>query len=283
MMNTTSNRTRCRRGLLHLAAIVIGATAMLALAMPQPVGAEEGEEAAAAEPATRLTVEGAASRRVFVDGTLARFTVSALMPTVQEAAQLGNAAVQQIADEVTAHCAWTLPQGENRDTVTTCVLGNGLQSEGLRISEEFDWTEEGRVSQGFRYEHRLRIDILGTEAAGELVDLVIAAGGDQVRLDGIEFTRSRLAAEARFALLVAIQDAQATADLIAELLNYEIVRIVEIRPLGSRIAIDELPTTVMQPGESDFVPTAVFGGAASVTARVELTFELRPVSGGGQE
>lgn len=232
------------------------------------------------EQLTTLTIEGAASRSVSYDGAVGRFTVSVLEPTVLEAVSAGNTAVKAIADSVDQNCHESGPDDNQELDAPICVSPNGLQTTRIRIHEEFDWTERGRVSQGFRYENGLSIAVEGTDFAGGLVDLVIQAGGDHVRFDGLDFTATGRAEAERLALLDAIDDAQATADSIAAHMGYEIVRIVELNPVGSPTASQTVERAEFaDSADEGFEPTPVFGGSESVTSRVRMVFELRPMSG----
>ncbi len=234
-----------------------------------------------AKPAstTTLVVEGAGSRSVSHDGTVGRFTVSVLRPSVLEAVSVGNVAVTAIRDSVAENCT---PGEENADHTAppTCISPNGLQTTSINIHEEYDWTEEGRVSNGFRYENRLSLALRGTGFAGGLVDLVIKAGGDVVRFDGLSFTPSRRAETQKLALLDAIDDAQETADLMVDHMGYEIVRIVEITQPGEVAGFRAYEFEAEQAAMADdggFVPTPVFGGSEPVTEIVRIVFEIRPL------
>lgn len=241
---------------------------------PEPTLYEASDQTQ--EQLTKLTVEGAASRSVSYDGTVARFTVSLLRETVLKATNQGNWYLNQIAEAVAETCTVAEPEDAEPTDEPICISPNGLQTTFIRIHEEFDWTEQGRVSQGFRYENGLRIAIQGTEFAGGLVDLVIKAATDNVRFDGLDFTTSQRAEIERLALLDAIDDAQATAAAIADHMGYEIVRIVELSPLGSLTASrtsNESVEAAMDAAE--FMPTPVFGGTESITSRVRIVFELR--------
>lgn len=231
-----------------------------------------------AEPQlTKLTIDGAASRNVSYDGTVGRFTISVLKPTVIAAVNDGNIAVNAISGAVSEHCTETEPESAEDSDEPTCVLANALQTTRIRIHEEFDWTEQGRVSQGFRYENSLSIAVKGTDFAGGLVDLVITAGGDNVRFDGLDFTASGRAEVERLALLDAIDDAQDTADSIAEHMGYEIVRIVELSPIGSVSAVRTTDYAESAMADEGIESTQVFGGSETVTSRVRMIFELRQI------
>ena len=228
---------------------------------------------------TELTVEGIGSRSVNYDGAIGRFTVSVLRDSLIDAVSDGNKTVQAIADEVAAKCTEGEPEDADHTTAPTCISPGGLQTVGIRIQEEFDWTEQGRVSQGFLYENRLTIGIRGTGFAGGLVDMVITAGGDNVRFQGLDFTVSRRAEFERLALLDAIDDARATAQAIADHMGFEIVRIARMMPGtgydhygdGERLVAAESALD-----DSGSVPTPVFGGSETVTSRITMVFEIRP-------
>ena len=228
---------------------------------------------------TELTVDGIGSRSVNYDGAIGRFTVSVLRDSLIKAVSDGNKTVQAIADEVAEKCTEGEPEDADHTTPPTCISPGGLQTVGIRIQEEFDWTEQGRVSQGFLYENRLTIGIRGTGFAGGLVDMVITAGGDNVRFQGLDFTVSRRAEFERLALLDAIDDARATAQAIADHMGYEIVRIARMMPGSAYDPYGDSGRFAAAESASDdsgSVPTPVFGGAETVTSRITMVFEIRP-------
>ena len=234
------------------------------------------------EQLTELTVEGVGSRSVNYDGAVGRFTVSVLRDSLISAVSDGNEVVQAIAAEVEKRCTADEADDADDGADPACVSPSGLQTVSIRIAEETDWTEQGRVSLGFLYRNRLTISIRGTGFAGGLVDMVITAGGDNVRFDGLDFTVSHRAEFERLALLDAIDDARGTAQAIADHMGYEIVRIVRMAPGGvfDPYGDDSVVRAEQQAAgdESASVPTPVFGGAETVTSRVTMVFELRPLA-----
>ena len=276
-------RRRLGVGLVLLIVLV----AMVAPALTRSAGAEQMGNSAAAVPAepeelTELTVEGVGSRSVSYDGAIGRFTVSVLRDSLITAVSDGNKTVQAIADEVEERCTVDQPEDADHTADPTCISPGGLQTVSIRIQEEFDWTEQGRVSQGFLYENRLTIGIRGTGFAGGLVDMVITAGGDNVRFQGLDFTVSRRAEFERLALLDAIDDARATAQAIADHMGYRIVRIVRMMPgtlfdpYGDSGRLVQAEAAL---DDSGSVPTPVFGGAETVTSRITMVFAIRPLLG----
>ena len=261
---------------------VVGAAALLPSARAGEgdgsVSTMPGEVESEQVKLTELAVEGVGTRSVSYDGAVGWFTVSVLRDSLITAVSDGNKSVQAIADEVAQTCTETETETADHTAPPTCISPNGLQTVGIRIEEEFDWTDLGRVSRGFRYENRLSIAIRGTGFAGGLVDMVITSGGDNVRFDGLDFTVSRRAEFERLALLDAIDDAQAVAWAIAAHMGYEIVRIVRIAPSTGfdPYGVQRFSGAGLAVAESASVPTPVFGGSEEVTSRVSILFELRP-------
>ncbi len=265
---------------LGLAAALLASGALFALTVSSTVGAEEAVEKKISEevrewpdkqPLTTLTIEGAASRSVQRDGTLARFSITVLDQSVRAAVSTGNSALVDVRTALQMGC-------NDDNTEQLCVPNDQLQTTAIRISEQFDWTEQGRVSLGFEYRNSMLARIDGVEQAGLLIDTILNAGGDHVRFDGLDFTASGRAEAERLALLDAIDDAVATANSIADHMRYEIVRVVELNPIGNLTAARAtLESEEAAMADDSFVPTPVFGGSESVTARVQIVFELRPL------
>ncbi len=265
---------------LGLATVMLALGALLTLTLTSSVGAEEYTEKKVTEtvkqwpgkePLTTLTIEGAASRSVERDGTLARFSIIALDQSVRAAVSTGNSALVDVRTALQMGCNDDNPE-------QLCVRHDQLQTTSIRISEQYDWTERGRVSLGFEYRNSLLARIDGVDQAGLLIDTILSAGGDHVRFDGLDFTASGRAEAERLALLDAIDDAVATANSIAEHMRYEIVRVVELNPVGNLTAArSSLESEEAAMADSSFEPTPVFGGSESVTARVQIVFELRPL------
>ncbi|MXX80482.1 MAG: DUF541 domain-containing protein [Chloroflexi bacterium] len=273
-LHATSGRVLALLGLAAVAAALLIAGALR-------VNAEQEYDLklvpSSTEELTTLTIEGAASRTVAYDGAVARFRVVVERDSALEARQVGATVVDAIRDAIMENC--TVDEGDADHTADpTCISPSGLQTVSFRLNQVWDWTEEGRVLRGWEYEYRLQIAIRGTGFAGGLADLVIGAGGDSLHFDGLDFTASRRAEFERLALLDAIDDAQSTADAIAEHMDYEIVRVVELSPVGNLSA----SRTILESAEAaladeSFEPTPVFAGSETVTSRVRMVFELRPM------
>ena len=160
--------------------------------------------------------------------------MSLVRDSALEARQAGALVVDAIDDAVAQNCTPGEPENADHTAPPTCISPDGLQTVGFRLGQQWDWTEEGRVLVGWEYEYSLQIAIRGTGFSGGLVDLLIVAGERQPALRRpLISPPSRRAEAERLALLDAIDDAQATANSIADHMGYEIARIVELTPIGA--------------------------------------------------
>ncbi|MCY3569555.1 MAG: SIMPL domain-containing protein, partial [Chloroflexi bacterium] len=200
-LHATSARLLALLGLVAVAAALLVMGALRA-------GAEEEYDLklvpSSSERLTTLTIEGAASRTIDRDGTVARFSITVLDESVRDAVATGNSALVDVRTALQMGC-----NDDNSEQL--CVPPDQLQTTSIRIDEQFDWTEQGRVSLGFEYRNSVLARIDGVDQAGLLIDTILIAGGDHVRFDSVDFTASGRAEAERLALLDAIDDAQATA------------------------------------------------------------------------
>ena len=259
--------------LLALAASVLTVGLLSVSAQSDEQTAKIALETAKPAPTTTLVISGTGSRSVERDGTIARFSINVLDPSAAKAASTGNNALVNVKTALEMGC-----NDDNPDQL--CVSGNHLQTISIRIYEDFDWIEGQRTSLGFRYVNSVQARMEGVEQAGLLIDAIIQAGGDHVRLDDLSFTSSRRAETQKLALLDAIDDAQETADLMVDHMGYEIVRIVEITQpsaTGSFRAYEFETEQAAMAADGGFVPTPVFGGSEPVNASVRIVFEIRPL------
>ncbi|MBI4943070.1 MAG: SIMPL domain-containing protein [Actinobacteria bacterium] len=119
------------------------------------------------------------------------------------------------------------------------VAGKDAVTQGLSVHAEQVWTE-GRGSEvtGYRSDHELLVTTRDMDAAGRVLGEALVAGGDDVRLHGVEFVvedDAPLLVEARAA---AWRDAVAKAEQIAGLAG---------RPLGRVVSVVEGGVGAMPP------------------------------------
>ncbi len=185
-----------------------------------------------------------------------RLTATAVRPTLATALADSEEAARRVRAALTA----------------AGVAAEDATTQGLSVHAEQVFTEqEGSRITGFRSEHELEVTLRDLPSAGRLLGDAVVAGGDDVRLHGVDFivqdetpllTRARAAAWA---------DAQRRADQLAALSGRRLgaVRsIVEQQagqgpvPLGAR----EVRVAVAEVG--------VQPGSVSVDVALAVTWEL---------
>ena len=274
MPSLFAHRAPHRTILLALAALaalvtLIGATA------PARAGGDAGEEGEARHAATddtaTIAVHGVAAREVDPDRTVVRFAVQVLDPSASAAVARGGEALSRIVAALEAEAVDT----------------DSLRTTSVSLREEFDWTEEGRVSLGFRYSSGVRLRVDGVDQAGMLLDLIAGAGGDAVRIDGIDFDVGDRAEVERLVLLDAVDDARATAEAIAAHIGMTVLGAAEITVTSSLSPVTRTNAADQEEAAADdsfsLVSSPVFSGTDTVEARVSAIYRLGPAGSTADE
>ena len=235
-----SMRTRMlsAAGLALMTAIAV---AVWSFSGAQAEEAEQTELAMVETGTTMLTVRGVATRALTPDQTTIQFEVSALDETARNAVRAGDRALRIIA--------WRLR--------VSGVSEDQLHTQRVSLRQEYDWTEQGRVSLGFRYSQSLTLQVDGTDRAGQLIDRIVSAGGDAVSINSVSFSASGRADAERDVLLAAMADARATADAMAAQIGKEIFDTIEVT-----VASALSPVTFAQEEEAEYA-----SDSAAATAR----------------
>ena len=274
-MTSITARIRARAqalGTAALAALALAAILVWALsgAQAQTTNADATESAAssASDAAvdtageTTISVRGAASRSPITDQTTISFSVTALNERAQGAIQQAELALAA----VTARLRWM--SGVDHEQLFT---------RNVSLREEFDWTDSGRVSRGYRYNHSLTLTVEGTDNAGEVIDAIVSAGEGSVEINNVAFSTSNRAAVERQVLLAAIRDARATAEAIAAELGKTIVDTIEIAITNalSPVEVEEEYAAEAEADTSYAAAPQVRGGQEDVQVSVTASFLAR--------
>lgn len=256
-------RTRALGG-AALAALALIAIAVWTLAGAQAQTSDDASATAAeTDSMTTITVQGAASRSLTTDQTTIAFTVTALAERAQEAVQGAELALARI----TTRLRWM--SGVDHEQLFT---------RNVSLFEEYDWTDEGRVSRGYRYNHALSLRVEGTDGAGAVIDALVDAGQGAMSINNVSFSASNRAETERSVLLAAIRDARATAEAIAAELGKEIVDTVDVSITNalSPVVFEERAEDAAEGiiGSATSAPQ-LRGGQEDVRVSVNATFTAR--------
>ncbi len=231
-------------------------------------GGAQAQEPEQTEPAvvetgtTMLTVPGTATRALTPDQTTIEFEVTGRDETARNAVRAGDLALRAIQSRLRAYR----------------VSDDQLHTQRVSLREEYDWTEQGRVSLGFRYSQSLTLQVEGTDRAAQLIDRIVSAGAGAVSINSVSFSASGRAEAEREVLLAAMDDARATADAMAAQIGKEIVDTIEVT-IASRlspVAFAERPEATSDDGaDAGSIAPLIRAGEDDVQVAVVMKFVAR--------
>ncbi|MEX2245576.1 MAG: SIMPL domain-containing protein [Dehalococcoidia bacterium] len=198
---------------------------------------------------TGITVSGEGKVTAEPDMALITLGVSVLAPTVAEARDRAATALDAMITSMKGHG----------------VDDNDIQTQGLSIYPEYDYSGNQQVLRGFRMQNTVTAKIRSIDDTSAIVDDAVTAGGDSVSIQSIGFTIDKpddLRQQAREA---AVRDARARAETLASAGGVDLgdpISISEgssfeppvlLRDGFAEDAAQTAPSTPIQPGELDVV------------------------------
>ena len=237
------------RMLIALAATAVG----LAL-----VAAACGSETTVQAPGTEngISVSGRGEVEAPPDVAIVSVGVEVREDTVaaarERAAELAQAVIDSLEDNGV----------EERDIRTT--------SFSIQPQYDFNRDEEPRIT-AYIVRNTVEVTVREIDEAGDIIDDAVEAGGDDVRFQGIRFDIDDTTALVEQARELAMDDARAKAEQLADLADVG---------LGDPIAITESSSTAPPPifvGRDDLAAeegTPIEPGTASVSVSVNVVWEI---------
>lgn len=202
-----------------------------------------------------ITVQGLGENSVAPDRCAIDIRVGAAAPTVGEATATMSAASQAVIEALNS--------------------AGASQVSTARFSIRTDHDHQGRPS-GFRAEVAVRAlaDLAGGSGAiaSRLVEAAVAAGGDHLSLDNLEFINSEPTASEHEAARQAIATARAKAEVMADAAGVQLGDVVTVEQV-TRSAPGPLRFRVAAADAAFEMP--VEPGTTTTTVDVRVTFGLR--------
>ncbi len=168
------------------------------------------------------------------------------------------------------------------DRVVTALLKEGfardeITTENFNVYEDFDWSDGGRTSLGFKATHSIKVELSTDGEIGDVIDAGIDAGA---MLSYINFGLSR-ELENQYkaeALKLAAQDARVKAEAIASGLGMKLGDVVST----SSSDFDYYPWLAYETASAGSdsvrgakVETEIQAGERTVQGRVSVAYELK--------
>ncbi len=155
------------------------------------------------------------------------------------------------------------------------IAENDIQTENFSIYPQYDYTDEGRVLRGYRANNTVNAKVRELENLSDIIDDAIAAGGDIVVVNSIQFMiedPTPLQAQAR---ALAVKDAEVKAQTLAAAGGVTLGKPITItetsRSAGPPIAFAEEAAFADDSGRTS---TPIQAGELTVTVNVTVAYEI---------
>ena len=156
------------------------------------------------------------------------------------------------------------------------ILRENIETEYFNLYEEFDWTEEGQKSKGFKTVHTLKVKTSDFNSIGDIIDVSVDAGATSIQNIQFILSDAKQKAFKKDALKEASADARGKAEAIAEGLNAKIGGIIAVSDLDYNYGpIRYLEAAVASADTAQLAKTEISPGKLEITANVEVTFEIK--------
>jgi hypothetical protein len=232
---------------------LIGISILLASCAAQPVAVASGSTTPGGDPIQQgISVTGTGEATGVPDTVTVDLGVSVLRPTVAGATAGAAALAESLIGELT--------QGG--------VVKEDITTTNYSVYPEYDYQNDTQTLRGYRVTNTVRAKIRALDRAGELIDAAVAAGGNDVVVQGVGFL-----IEDDKALLVAAReaawtDAQAKAEQLAALAGRSLGQVVSI----SETVGAEPPVVFERALAGGDATTPIEPGTQRVTVTVMVVF-----------
>ena len=156
------------------------------------------------------------------------------------------------------------------------VAENDIQTENFSIYPQYDYTDNGRVLRGYRVNNTVNAKVRELESLSDIIDDAAAAGGDIVVVNSIQFMIEDSTALQTQARALAVENAEAKAQTLAEASGVTLgkpVTITETTFGGSPpIVFAESAALAADSARSS---TPVEAGELTVTVNVTVIYEIK--------
>jgi len=192
-----------RKVIASISALLIGAGLLAYSALP----------ANAAENTRYVTVTGVGTTSVVPDAVRFYASVSALAATNKEALSTASKSASAVRAALKA-------KG---------IATKDIKTSSLSVYPEYNYTQDqGSKLVGYRASQSFTVVIRKADAAGEVIDAVVEAGGDAVQINGVAPFLVDGAAATKTAREAAVADAKSRASTYAKLLGEKLGRVIYV-------------------------------------------------------
>jgi uncharacterized protein len=158
------------------------------------------------------------------------------------------------------------------------IADKDIQTQYFSINQVTNWNNNKEEVTGYRVTNTLTVKVHAVDKAGQVIDAVVAAGGDLTRVNGINFTIDEPADYYVQARALAITHATDKAKEMAKKAGFSLGKVTYINESSSNYNIQYRNYAM---GDSAMavptitVATPVSVGQLEITATVQIAYEIK--------
>lgn len=154
---------------------------------------------------------------------------------------------------------------------TAGIADEDLSTANYSIWPEWDYREDSRRVIGYRVENTVLAKVRDLEAAGEVIDAAVAAGGDDAVVNGLSFSIEDNQALVEQARAAAWDDAETKARQLADLAGVQLGSVVSI---SESYSSPPTPVSYERAVAADEAGTPILPGVQEVSVSLQVTFAM---------
>ncbi|MFA7297757.1 MAG: SIMPL domain-containing protein [Dehalococcoidia bacterium] len=229
--------------------------------------------AAGCDTRSEIVMPSAEARGISVEGT-GKVTVVPDVGEISMAAQVTRPTVQQARDDA----------AKAMDAIRAAVRGQGVEDKdvatsGFNIQPQYDYRPNGGGTpqiSGYMVNNQVTVKVRKVETLSKVLDAAVSAGGNDVRVNNVQFTVDDPEKSAGAAREAAVANARTHAESLAKAAGVKLGKARTIVESGSTIPVPRAVAAAapsLGKGGSD-VATPVSPGQTEVSVSVSVVFDI---------
>lgn len=207
-----------------------------------------------------VTVQATGTIKVVPDGVSFNFSVTAMTDSTKTAVSQTSDVAAKVRDALDA-------QGVDKEDIAT---------QNVTVYPEYNYLSDGSSTlKGYRGQQIFVVTIRDAEKAGDVVDAVVAAGGNALQISSVTPTLLDTDAAAEDARDKAVSIAQSKAEAYAELLGVDLGDVVYVTEVAAPANFVPNVMDDKAVGAAESAPTQIDLGLQEVSVTIEVRWSLK--------
>ena len=149
-----------------------------------------------------------------------------------------------------------------------------IQTRFFNIQPEYTFRDSERLLTGYRVTNSVTALVRDLDGVGELIEAVVVAGGDAIRINGISFTVEEPEQYQDQAREAAVQQALAKAQQFAQLTSVTLGSPIYISEVGGGPVVQDFDGRAFAAEAMPDVVTPIQAGELDIVVRVQAVFDI---------